>query len=95
MVYQVPPSKASKDQNKFKFEIDGEKFEIVKLKFLPVGVVEKMADSEVPESVKMLLPFPEGPVRDAVRTLDREQFQGLVEAYRDDSGISVGESSAS
>jgi hypothetical protein len=95
MVYQVPPSNASKDQNKFKFEVDGVEHVIPKLKFLPVGTAEKLADPEVSESVKMLLPFPEGAVRDAVRTLDSEQFQGLVQAYRDDSGISVGESSAS
>jgi hypothetical protein len=95
MVYEVPASKASVGQSDFQFTIGGKPYKVRKLKFLTIGQAEAL---EAPDSVSVVLDL-FGKVGtkqgDAVRSLDKEQFEALVEAWQSDSGVSVGESEAS
>jgi hypothetical protein len=95
MVYEVPASKASKGQDQFEFKIGDDAFRIRKLKFLSIGQAEAL---EAPDSVSVVLDlFGRAGTKqgDAVRSLDKEQFEALVEAWQADSGASLGESEAS
>jgi len=95
MAFEVPASKASVGQDKFTFKIDGKQFSIKKAKYLTIGEAEAL---ESPESSTVVLDIfgrrgtKQG---DAVRSLDQEQFAALVEAWKLDSGVGVGESGAS
>lgn len=95
MTFEVPESKASVDQDQFKFKIAGKQYAIRKAKFLTIGEAEAL---ESPESSTVVLDLfgRKGTKQgDAVRSLDQEQFTALVEAWKLDSGVGVGESGAS
>ena len=95
MAFKVPASKASKGQDQFEFEIDGKTYAVRKAKFISVGTAEAL---ESPESSTVVLDFfgkagtKQG---DAVRSLDEDQFTALIEAWRADSEVGLGESEAS
>lgn len=95
MAYEVPESKRSVGQDMFEFKIAGKAYSIKKAKFLTIGEAEAL---ESPESSTVVLDIfgrrgtKQG---DAVRSLDQEQFAALVEAWKLDSGVGVGESGAS
>ena len=94
-MYEVPESKASVDQDVFKFKIAKGTFSIKKAKFLSVGEAEAL---ESPESSTVVLDLfgRKGTKQgDAIRTLDQEQFAALVDAWKQDSGLGMGESPAS
>ncbi len=94
-MFEVPASKASKGQDLFEFSCPGKpgKFSVKKLKFLSVGKRDEIGDGGRP----MLDFFCEGSTKqgEAVRSLDEEQFNALVTAWQDDSGVSLGEPEAS
>lgn len=94
-MFEVPAKKASKGQDRFKFAIPGfdGQFSVRKLKFLPVGTRDEIGGGGGP----ILEFFSEGSAkqREAVRSLDEEQFNALVNAWQVDSGVSLGESEAS
>lgn len=95
MTFEVPESKRSTDQDKFKFKIGATTYTIKRAKFLSVGEAEML---EAPESSTVVLDLfgRKGTKQgDAVRSLDAEQFDALVEAWKQDSGVGVGESGAS
>lgn len=97
MTFEVPASKASKGQDRFAFTVPGHpgKFSIKKAKFISVG---QAAALETPESANVVLDlFGEAGTKqgDAVRSLDTEQFSALVDAWKADSDITLGESEAS
>lgn len=95
MTFEVPASKASIGQDKFKFSIDGNDYSIKRAKFLSVGEAEAL---ESPESVTVMLDlFGKKGTKagDAVRGLDSDQFQALVDAWQKDSDVTLGESEAS
>lgn len=95
MTFEVPESKASIEQDQFKFKIAGKPYAIKKAKFLTIGEAEAL---ESPESSTVVLDIfgRKGTKQgDAVRSLDQEQFSALVEAWKLDSGVGVGESGAS
>lgn len=95
MTFTVPESKRSKGQDEFTFEIAGKQYAIKKAKFLTIGEAEAL---ESPESSTVVLDIfgRKGTKQgDAVRSLDQEQFSALVEAWKLDSGVGVGESGAS
>ena len=101
-MFEVPQSKADAPENRFEFTIDGEKHSVPLMRFLPGSVVELMAAAEDKESyihlraAQYAMFGPVGsPAGDAVRTLDAERFEALLEAYQEASGVTVGESSAS
>lgn len=93
MPFDVPASKKSIKQNRFEFTLEGETHSIPLLKFAPVEAVENF---ELNRNVAAILACCENEAaRNAVRSLDSEQFDALMEAWYKASGISVGESSAS
>ena len=95
MTYEVPESKRSIGQDEFEFKIAGKRYSIKKAKFLTIGEAEAL---ESPESSTVVLDIfgRKGTKQgDAVRSLDQEQFAALVEAWKLDSGVGVGESGAS
>jgi len=95
MTFEVPASKASIEQDVFKFSIPGHKgvFSVRRLKFIPIGQRNKMGD----DSAAILDFFgAEGTKQgDAVRSLDEEQYEALTDAWQADSDVSLGESEAS
>lgn len=94
-MFEVPAAKASKGQDRFEFSVPGKsgKFHVKKLKFLPIGAREDIADGGAP-----LVAFFCGETKgqtEAVKSLLEDQFQALVEAWQSDSGVTLGESEAS
>lgn len=95
MTFEVPESKASIDQDQFKFKIAGKMYSIKKAKYLTVGEAESL-ESPASSTVVVDLFGRKGTKQgDAVRSLDKDQFSALVEAWKLDSGVGVGESGAS
>lgn len=93
MVFKVPASKQSVGQDQFTFEIGEDEFSIKKAKFISIGQLE-LLESNATAALNF---FGEPGTKQgiAVRTLEREQFQALVEAWREDSEVTSGESPAS
>lgn len=98
MPYQVPESKRSIDQNKFEFTVPGDDtvYAVPAVKYLPLGQVEKLQGSAKDITLTDILDlFGDDAAKAAIRTLDTEQLQALTEAWQKDSGVQMGESSAS
>lgn len=97
MVYQVPASKASIKQNQFRFQVPGDKrtYSLPKMQFLPVGVVSEASKLAEPTLFDFLTFFGNGPAAKAVKGLDKDQLSHLTDAWMKDSGVKLGESSAS
>jgi hypothetical protein len=99
MPFEVPASKRSIKQNRFTFKVPGDRkvYSIPKVKYLTMGQIETLAakgDTQL-DITTILDLVGEGDAREAVRTLDHEQLQALMEAWQQDSGLELGESSAS
>lgn len=95
MTFEVPASKASVEQDVFKFTIPGHKsqFSVKRLKFLSIGQRADLGDNAA-----RILDFfgAEGTKQgDAVRSLDAEQFKALSDAWQADSDVTLGEPEAS
>lgn len=94
MVYEVPESKRSIDQNKWSFKVPGSEteYQITKAKYLPLGLVEKL-EGKKDVTLKDIFDMFGGDeeVREAIRSLDTEQLQNLTEAWQNDSGVQLGE----
>lgn len=95
MTFEVPEANASKEQDKFQFKIPGHAgtFSVKRLKFLTVAQAE-----EVESDSNALFEFfgKQGTKQGtALRSLDRQQWKALVEAWQRDSGVDLGESAAS
>lgn len=98
MVFQVPESKRSLHQNQFEFQLPGDDtiFRVPKAKYLTSGEVEKLSDKASIAFTDILSIFGKDEAAAlAIRELDTEQLEALMEAYTDASGMSLGESSAS
>lgn len=97
MTYKVPESKRSVKQNRFEFELpDGTEVSIPKAKYLTIGQIETLQTLGTEVKLTDLLDlFNEPGSAEAVRTLDAEQLQDLMTAWQEDSGLTLGESSAS
>lgn len=98
MTFQVPESKRSIRQNQFEFKVPGDRktYRIPKAKYMTMGQVETLATKgENVQITDILEILGQGEAREAVRTLDQEQLEALMEAWQEASGLSVGESSAS
>lgn len=94
-MFEVPAAKRSKGQDRFRFAVPGHEgqFAVRKLKFLSVGEREEIADGG-PGMIAFFCGST-AKQREAVRSLDEEQFNALVSAWQDDSQVSMGESPAS
>jgi hypothetical protein len=101
MVFAVPASKRSLKQNRYEFTVPGDKkkYSIPLVKFLPAGALESVSEQEDVSIFDILTFFDEAEVTEgtaaAVRTLDQEQINALMADWQKESGVSVGESSAS
>jgi hypothetical protein len=101
MVYAVPASKKSHKQNRFEFTVPGSKktYSIPLAKYMSVGQVEVMSkkgdDLDLTDLLSIFNEDATAGAAEAVRKLDQEQLDGLMSAWQTESGISVGESSAS
>lgn len=99
MSFKVPESKRSIGQNLFTFEVPGDatEYTIPKAKYMTVGQVELLAGSPGDIKITDVLSVlgQNEPAAAAVRTLDVEQMQALMTAWQEDSGLVLGESSAS
>lgn len=94
-MFEVPAAKASKGQDLFRFKIGGKSYSVKKAKHLSIGDAERLAN---PESATVVIDLfgKQGTAQGtAVRSLEQDQFQALVNAYMDDSKVTLGESGAS
>lgn len=93
MAFQVPASKRSHKQNRFEFKLDGKTHSIPLLKFLPVRSAEAF---EKGSNVGGLIAAADSDAtREAIRDLDSEQLEALVDAWQEASGVELGESEGS
>jgi hypothetical protein len=93
MPFDVPASKKSIKQNRFEFNLEGVTHSIPLLKFAPVEAAEHF---EAGRNVAGILACCENDAaRDAVRSLDGDQFGPLMDAWQKASGVTAGESPAS
>jgi hypothetical protein len=98
MVYEVPASKRSIKQNQFQFKVPGNRktFSIQKAKYMTVGQIETLSNKGGEVQLTDILDIlGQGEAREAVLTLEQEQMMALFEAWQADSGLTMGESSAS
>jgi hypothetical protein len=93
MPFDVPTSKKSIRQNRFEFTLDGKTFSIPLLKFAPVEAAEAFEQNR--NVAGILLCCENDEARDAIRSLDGDQFGALIDAWKKASGIGTGESEAS
>jgi len=93
MAFTVPASKKSIKQNRFEFEVDGEKYDIPYLKFAPVASIEAFENERNVTGFVLMCDSDEA--KAAIRSMDGEQLEAFMEAYQKESGVDVGESSAS
>lgn len=93
MTFQVPTSKKSIQQNRFPFTVDGKTYSIPLLKYAPVEAAEAFENDKPIRA--LMLAANDQTAADAIRSLDGEQFQALMDAWTEASGISPGESQAS
>lgn len=101
MAFRVPDSKRSIAQNRYFFELpdkDGNvtEYDVVKAKYLSVGQIENLQKNKSELTLTDMLDLFDGEAAStAVRSLDMEQLQALLADWQEDSGLTVGESSAS
>lgn len=93
MAFQVPASKASKGQDKFEFTIGNETFRVRRMKYLKIDRLQELET----DGLEALVFFKGsgGAQQKAVGSLEGEQFEALVNAWRADSEVSEGEVPAS
>ena len=92
-MFEVPTSKKSAQENRFAFSHAGETFTIPLLKFAPVEAAEHFEAGRMVAGI--LACCGNDAARDAVRSLDGDQFGSLLSAWQEASGVTTGESEAS
>jgi hypothetical protein len=93
MVFEVPASKRSIKQNQFEFSLDGKTYSIPTLKFAPVEAAEAWEQGQGVKAVMLAAGNPDAEA--AIRTMAGDQFEALVNAWQEASGVEAGESRAS
>lgn len=93
MSFNVPQSKKSIKQNRFDFNIEGDEFSVPLLKFAPVEAAE-LFEKDLEVAGVMAMCENDG-ARDAIRSLDGDQFGAFMEEWQKASGVETGESQAS
>lgn len=94
-IYRLPASKASLEQNQFRFQLPDEDRvrSLPKFKFLKPHLAVRIEGMPVQQAVVELLGTYETDLLEKLDGLD--QLEGLVEAWAAASGISLGESKPS
>lgn len=98
MTFEIPQSKAAASENQFSFRLPGDDrtYTVPLIRYLPVGLVERLSDKGSTTDLSAVLDaFGEGDAAAAVRKLDAEQFDALMRAWAEASGVELGEPSAS
>lgn len=96
MVYKVPKSKASIKQNRFEFEMPDDPdttLSVPLLKYLKPSLVFELNGVDQAQALRRMLEEYHPDIFD--RFEDMEQMTDLYEAWAKESGIDLGESSAS
>ncbi|PZE89940.1 hypothetical protein [Curtobacterium sp. MCBD17_008] len=96
MVYEVPTSKASIDQNQWSFKMPGDRktYKVPKLQFIKPSLMREMdAMNNRIDRVYALLEHYHPGIVDRFEGLD--QVEAFYTAWAEGSGITTGESSAS
>ncbi|MBP1241745.1 hypothetical protein ABID92_000427 [Frigoribacterium sp. PvP120] len=96
MTFEVPPSKASIDQNQWSFKMPGDRktYKVPKLQFMRPSLMRQMdATSNRIDRVYALLEHYHPGLVDHFEGLD--QIEAFYGAWAEASGLTVGESSAS
>ncbi|QGJ97154.1 tail assembly chaperone [Arthrobacter phage Maria1952] len=93
-VYRVPASKASLHQNQFRFQLPGEDKirSIPKLKYLKPAIAIQVEGMPVQAALQLLFSLYEPGLIDEFD--DMEQLEGVIKAWADASGVSLGGISA-
>ena len=95
-MFEVPTTKASKDQDKFSFKIGAQSFKIKRVKYLTIAEQITIANTETLEQRVEAIFGPAGSkIGDAVLGLVDDQFDALMDAYNADSEVTPGESEGS
>jgi hypothetical protein len=95
MAFQVPPSKASFKQNRFEFQLPGSRkvFSVPLLKYVKPSLAIELEEASELGAVKLLFGeyLPEAfPLFE-----DGDQLGAFLDAWKEASGLGVGESGAS
>lgn len=96
MVFEVPVAKRSIDQNLFKFKMPGDDrtvYKLPKLQFIKPSLFERLEGSKKIDIIRALTDEYIPGLFDAFE--DPDQLLALYNAWAEESGISVGESSGS
>lgn len=95
MVYQVPASQASIKQNRFEFTLPGSKkvYSVPKLQFVKPSLALKFDELTEVQIANLL--FTEYLPEVFPQLEDATQLEALLNAWKEESGIGVGESGAS
>jgi len=95
MVYQVPTSKASIKQNRFEFTLPGSKkvYSVPKLQFIKPAIALQFNELSEVQIANLL--FNEYLPEVFPQIEDSSQLEALLGAWKEESGVGVGESEAS
>lgn len=94
MSYEVPASKRSIKQDVFEYAIGGKTYKVVTAKYLNGHQMEAVTSGDL-TGIFNIFGTPGSPEGEAIRTLDQEQLEALIEAWTSDSDLTLGESPAS
>lgn len=98
MVYVIPDHKKSVKQNVFQFELDGKTFEAPRFDMLPTSFLETLGEMEekyVLKTMRLALAGDDEALATQLGDLPIGAIQGLIEAWQEDAGVTLGESKAS
>lgn len=94
MVFQVPKSQASIAQNRFEFTFPGskKKYTLPMLKFIKPSLVRDIGHLDEMDGFSEILKayYPDEDL--FAKFEDADQFEAFVNAWKDESGVSLGES---
>jgi len=95
MVYQVPASQASIKQNRFEFTLPGSKkvYSVPKLQFIKPAIALQFNELSEVQIANLL--FNEYLPEVFPQIEDSSQLEALLGAWKEESGVGVGESEAS
>lgn len=98
MVFEVPVEKRSKDQQLFKFSIEGVEYSVTRFDLLPTSFLEAVAELDerkVLKALRLALAGNDEKLANTLGALPVSSITALVTAWQKESGVSLGESLAS
>lgn len=97
MTFTIPEPLSADTANRFTFTIPGDDAEwsVPLLRFLPMALAESLLTARRTSAFLALFGPEDEPLGAAIRTLTPDQFEALIKAWGEASGVTVGESPAS